>query len=426
MRKILLFLLFSIAIKVFAQTSQDEVVYLKNGSIIRGTIIEQIPNEKIKIQTSEGNVFVYKYDEIEKITKEPKIINPNAYQSNTNNFSDEVKHHKSKGIACIVTGATFFAVGMPFMLQGLRTRNSYYGGILLGRFIPGTILVATSIPLIIVGPVQLGKYSKLKKEEGNHTGLFISPSIGIRDNTGITSYSKSKGISVGATLTFKFWFLKYISDLKSITMKKVLLFLLICLSFNVFAQSSLEEVVYLKNGSIIRGTIIEQIPNVKIKIQTSEGNVFVYKYDEIEKITKEPQYLVSPNATNNNTVSDEIKSHKAKGIALTVTGGTIFSIGFPIMILGIGAGAGGAFISGTILTAASIPMIILGPIHLSKYHNLKNQSNSQTGFYLSPSFGVHDKFNQTNGIKNNSGISSFNNSKGISLGATLTFKFWFK
>ncbi|MBK7140431.1 MAG: hypothetical protein IPH74_16095 [Bacteroidetes bacterium] len=109
-------------------------------------------------------------------------------------------------------------------------------------------------------------------------------------------------------------------------MKKVLLFLLICLSFNVFAQSSLEEVVYLKNGSIIRGTIIEQIPNVKIKIQTSEGNVFVYKYDEIEKITKEPQYLVSPNATNNNTVSDEIKSHKAKGIALTVTGGTIFSI----------------------------------------------------------------------------------------------------
>jgi hypothetical protein len=93
-------------------------------SIIRGTIIEQIPNEKIKIQTSEGNVFVYKYDEIEKITKEPKIINPNAYQINTNNFSDEVKHHKSKGIACIVTGATFFAVGMPFMLQGLRIGTS--------------------------------------------------------------------------------------------------------------------------------------------------------------------------------------------------------------------------------------------------------------------------------------------------------------
>jgi hypothetical protein len=154
-------------------------------------------------------------------------------------------------------------------------------------------------------------------------------------------------------------------------MKKVLLFLLIIFSFNVFAQSSLEEVVYLKNGSIIRGTIIEQIPNEKIKIQTSEGNVFVYKYDEIEKITKEPQHLVSPNATNNTTVSDEIKSHKAKGIALTVTGGTLFSIGFPIMILGLRGSAGGAFISGTILTAASIPMIILGPIHLSKYHNLK-------------------------------------------------------
>ncbi len=47
------------------------------------------------------------------------------------------------------------------------------------------------------------------------------------------------------------------------------------------------EVVYLKNGSIIRGIIIEQTPNVQIKIQTKDGSVFVYKMDEVEKITKE-------------------------------------------------------------------------------------------------------------------------------------------
>jgi hypothetical protein len=47
------------------------------------------------------------------------------------------------------------------------------------------------------------------------------------------------------------------------------------------------EVVYLKNGSIIRGIIIEQIPGKSIKIQTEGGNVFVFTYDEIEKITKE-------------------------------------------------------------------------------------------------------------------------------------------
>jgi hypothetical protein len=49
-----------------------EVLYLKNGSIIRGMIIEQIPNEQVKIQTSDGSVFVYTMDQVLKITKEPK------------------------------------------------------------------------------------------------------------------------------------------------------------------------------------------------------------------------------------------------------------------------------------------------------------------------------------------------------------------
>lgn len=47
------------------------------------------------------------------------------------------------------------------------------------------------------------------------------------------------------------------------------------------------DVVYLKNGSVIKGTIIEQVPNVQIKIQTKDGNIFVYKIEEIEKMTKE-------------------------------------------------------------------------------------------------------------------------------------------
>lgn len=49
------------------------------------------------------------------------------------------------------------------------------------------------------------------------------------------------------------------------------------------------EVLYLKNGSIIRGMIIEQIPNVQVKIQTSDGSVFVYTMDQVLKITKEPK-----------------------------------------------------------------------------------------------------------------------------------------
>lgn len=47
------------------------------------------------------------------------------------------------------------------------------------------------------------------------------------------------------------------------------------------------DVVYLKNGSVIRGIIIEQVPNVSIKIETAGGSVFVYKMEEVERMTKE-------------------------------------------------------------------------------------------------------------------------------------------
>ncbi len=49
----------------------------------------------------------------------------------------------------------------------------------------------------------------------------------------------------------------------------------------------LQEVMYLKNGSIVRGTIVEQISNQSLKIQTNDGSVFVYEMAEVVKIAKE-------------------------------------------------------------------------------------------------------------------------------------------
>lgn len=48
-----------------------------------------------------------------------------------------------------------------------------------------------------------------------------------------------------------------------------------------------QDVVYLKNGSVIRGMVVEQVPNVSLKIRTADGSVFVYAMDQVEKITKE-------------------------------------------------------------------------------------------------------------------------------------------
>jgi hypothetical protein len=53
-----------------AQASQQDVLYLKNGSIIRGTIIEFIPDKTVKIQTADSSLFVFASSDIEKILKE--------------------------------------------------------------------------------------------------------------------------------------------------------------------------------------------------------------------------------------------------------------------------------------------------------------------------------------------------------------------
>ena len=61
---------FVVTSPAFAQQMED-VVHLKNGGLVRGTIIEQIPGESLKIKTRDGNVFVYAMDEVAKMSKEP-------------------------------------------------------------------------------------------------------------------------------------------------------------------------------------------------------------------------------------------------------------------------------------------------------------------------------------------------------------------
>lgn len=70
--------------------------------------------------------------------------------------------------------------------------------------------------------------------------------------------------------------------------KFILTFCALMVGLICLAQYNLQDVVYLNNGSIIRGFIIEQVPNKTIKIETLDGSIFVCNFDEIQKITKEP------------------------------------------------------------------------------------------------------------------------------------------
>jgi hypothetical protein len=71
LRAFFLGLLFmSVSFLVSGQTGRKDIVYLKNGSIIKGTILEVVPNQSIKIQTFDGSIFVYKMEEVDKTAKE--------------------------------------------------------------------------------------------------------------------------------------------------------------------------------------------------------------------------------------------------------------------------------------------------------------------------------------------------------------------
>lgn len=59
-----------------AQQFAEDVVYLKNGSVVRGIIVEQIPNETLKIRAQGGSEFVFKMSDVLKITKELPVVKP--------------------------------------------------------------------------------------------------------------------------------------------------------------------------------------------------------------------------------------------------------------------------------------------------------------------------------------------------------------
>ena len=66
------FLILAIIGSITSLFAQDvDHVYLKNGSVIRGNILEIDPVDHVKILDLCGNIWYYKITDVEKITSEP-------------------------------------------------------------------------------------------------------------------------------------------------------------------------------------------------------------------------------------------------------------------------------------------------------------------------------------------------------------------
>ncbi|MFI5140192.1 MAG: hypothetical protein ACHQIM_20395 [Sphingobacteriales bacterium] len=82
MRSIPVFILMIYCTFLFAQKNGKDLIYLKNGQIIRGTILKQIPDSLVTIKTNDGRIAVYKEKTVEKFfiyqdTVAPKTRIPN-------------------------------------------------------------------------------------------------------------------------------------------------------------------------------------------------------------------------------------------------------------------------------------------------------------------------------------------------------------
>jgi hypothetical protein len=81
----------------------------------------------------------------------------------------------------------------------------------------------------------------------------------------------------------------------------------LCLLCQVCIAQPLQDVIYKKDGSILRGLLVEQdFENAHFKIQLINGSVFSIAQHDIDKITKE---LPFSNTTSTNQVSINIENN---------------------------------------------------------------------------------------------------------------------
>jgi|GEM_PF-2527913 len=208
-----------------AQSDLLDVVYLKNGSIIKGIITEQVPGTAVKIQTADGSLFVFEYDEITKMTREPKLATSAASANQPtpvtsapatskpkdrdewgrtyNQNMELAKHKKQVSIALLSTGSVLIVGGTTLMLlSGEKTLVSPGGkdGYLVG----GILAAAAGIPFLAIGGGLWSSQLKYRNRAQNMEGgtAQLSPVlIGTQSFSGANIQS---GSAVGLSLTFRF------------------------------------------------------------------------------------------------------------------------------------------------------------------------------------------------------------------------------
>lgn len=121
---------------------------------------------------------------------------------------------------------------------------------------------------------------------------------------------------------------------------------------SVNAQQQEEDVVYLKDGSILRGVIIEDVPGESLRIRTRDGNVFRLSYDRIDRRTKEPVLAVAPapaGGTPSQPRAQVTTGRKSPGVAFLLS----------FLIVGAGQGYNGQWGKALLMAGGAVTSLAI-------------------------------------------------------------------
>ena len=176
MKRMLVLIVAAMPLVGASAQSQRETVYLHNGSVIKGEVIEAVPGESIKVKTADGSIFVYDMADVERIAKEQEADGYVAGNSRGGHrgldFTVDVGYGISTqgGSGIITTG-----IGL-----GKRFTKNFYFGLGTGAYVspdggnPLVPLTADFKALFPVGRTRIAPGGLLRmgyvfNTEGDHT-----------------------------------------------------------------------------------------------------------------------------------------------------------------------------------------------------------------------------------------------------------------
>ena len=119
-------------------------------------------------------------------------------------------------------------------------------------------------------------------------------------------------------------------------MKKLILTIALILAIctSLFSQNNTEDVVYLKNGSIIRGAIVEWRPDSIMKVEIAGGSQLVFNASEVKyyarekkKIKEKENFKIKDSIVEREIIRPKTEIAFNRGFRFGLEGGSIIGSG---------------------------------------------------------------------------------------------------